>query len=261
MNVPVVNQAWVDLFTEVIGPNDIDPNRLARAFGYRAYFDMGAIGDIFVALGMPRESLELLLGLPAGAEKPRFKPTRATYRHTPRMLRMLLAPQSLRSAPRAAAADPRGAVCGAGRGRSGRPRRDRPAQAGRRPDGPHEADGLREHRRAAADERLWIAGATQEREAGHRRDAGGPGQGPRGHRRVRPAPDHRGARGQDRVAQRGAARRAGAGRVRRARRRSGPRRPACGGGRLHRALRRTSARTATTSRRRAGASSPTSSCG
>jgi pyruvate,water dikinase len=88
VNVPVVNGAWVDLFTEVIGPNDIDPARLARAFGYRAYFDMGAIGDIFVALGMPRESLELLLGLPAGSEKPRFRPTRATYRHTPRMLQL-----------------------------------------------------------------------------------------------------------------------------------------------------------------------------
>ncbi len=89
VNIPVVNRAWVDLFTEAIGPNDIDPNRLARSFGCRAYFNMGAIGDIFVALGMPRESLELLLGLPAGAEKPRFKPTRATYRHTPRMLQML----------------------------------------------------------------------------------------------------------------------------------------------------------------------------
>ncbi|HYO44423.1 MAG TPA: PEP/pyruvate-binding domain-containing protein, partial [Candidatus Limnocylindrales bacterium] len=88
VNVPVVNTAWVDLFTEAIGPNDIDPARLARAFGYRAYFNMGAIGDIFVALGMPRESLELLLGLPAGSEKPRFKPTRATYRHTPRMLQL-----------------------------------------------------------------------------------------------------------------------------------------------------------------------------
>ena len=88
VNVPVVNAAWVDLFTEAIGPNDIDPGRLARAFGYRAYFDMGAIGDIFVALGMPRESLELLLGLPAGSERPRFKPTRATFRHTPRMLQL-----------------------------------------------------------------------------------------------------------------------------------------------------------------------------
>ncbi len=88
VNVPVVNRAWVDLFTEAIGPNDIDPRRLARSFGYRAYFDMGAIGDIFVALGMPRESLELLLGLPAGSERPRFKPTRSTMRHTPRMAQL-----------------------------------------------------------------------------------------------------------------------------------------------------------------------------
>ena len=88
VNVPTVNRAWVDLFTEAIGPNDIDPDRLARSFGYRAYFDMGAIGDIFVALGMPRESLELLLGLPAGSERPRFKPTRATMRHAPRMAQL-----------------------------------------------------------------------------------------------------------------------------------------------------------------------------
>ncbi|MEO5964636.1 MAG: hypothetical protein ABIR11_04160 [Candidatus Limnocylindrales bacterium] len=88
VNLPVVNQPWVDLLTEVIGPNVIDPARLGRAFGYRAYFDTSAIRDIFVALGMPRERLELLVGLPAGAEKPRFKPTRATYRHIPRMLRI-----------------------------------------------------------------------------------------------------------------------------------------------------------------------------
>jgi pyruvate,water dikinase len=88
VNVPVVNRAWVDLFTEAIGPNDIDPLRLARSFGYRAYFDMGAIGDIFVALGMPRESLELLLGLPAGSERPRFRPTPATMRHAPRMAQL-----------------------------------------------------------------------------------------------------------------------------------------------------------------------------
>jgi phosphohistidine swiveling domain-containing protein len=90
VNVPIVNRAWVELFTEAIGPNDIDPARLARAFGYRAYFDMGAIGDIFVALGMPRESLELLLGLPAGSERPRFRSTPRTLRHLPRMVRLVL---------------------------------------------------------------------------------------------------------------------------------------------------------------------------
>jgi len=88
VNVPLVNGAWVRLFSELIGPNDIDPTRLARAFHYRAYFNMGVIGQIFEMLGMPRDSLELLMGIDAGGDqRPTFKPTARTYRHTPRMLR------------------------------------------------------------------------------------------------------------------------------------------------------------------------------
>ena len=86
VNVPMVNRAWVRLFTEAIGPNDIEPESLARAFAYRSYFDMGAIGDIFELLGMPRDSLELLLGLPAGADQPSFKPTADTMRLLPKLL-------------------------------------------------------------------------------------------------------------------------------------------------------------------------------
>lgn len=70
VNTPIVNRAWIDLFTAAIGKNDIRPDQLAKPFGYRAYFNMTVIGDIFVVLGMPRESLELLLGLPAGSERP-----------------------------------------------------------------------------------------------------------------------------------------------------------------------------------------------
>lgn len=88
VNVPMVNRAWVDLFTEAIGPNNIRPEDLAKAFAYRSYFNMGAIGDIFDLLGMPRDSLELLLGLPAGSEQPSFKPTGKTMRLLPRMLRL-----------------------------------------------------------------------------------------------------------------------------------------------------------------------------
>ncbi len=88
VNVPMVNRAWVDLFTEGIGPNDIRPEDLAKAFAYRSYFNMGAIGDIFELLGMPRDSLELLLGLPAGSEQPSFNPTAKTMRLLPRMLRV-----------------------------------------------------------------------------------------------------------------------------------------------------------------------------
>ncbi len=86
VNVPMVNQAWVELFTEAIGPNDIEPEQLARAFAYRSYFNMGAIGDIFELLGMPRDSLELLLGLPKGDDQPSFKPTPTTMRLLPKLL-------------------------------------------------------------------------------------------------------------------------------------------------------------------------------
>jgi pyruvate,water dikinase len=90
INVPMVNSAWVRFFGEVIGPNDIDPHALARSFYYRAYFNMSVVGDIFEALGFPRASLELLIGLGnRGSEKPRFKPTRRTYTHVPRMLRFV----------------------------------------------------------------------------------------------------------------------------------------------------------------------------
>jgi phosphohistidine swiveling domain-containing protein len=86
VNVPVVNRAWITLLEELVGPTDLTPGQLARQFGYRAYFDMAALGRIFEILGMPRESLELLLGLPRGSEPPRFRPSIGTLRHVPRML-------------------------------------------------------------------------------------------------------------------------------------------------------------------------------
>jgi hypothetical protein len=83
INVPLVNRAWLRLFAELVGSNDIAPEDLAKAFHYRAYFNMSTIGRIFEELGLPRESLELLLGLEAGEVKPRFYPTVKTARHVP----------------------------------------------------------------------------------------------------------------------------------------------------------------------------------
>lgn len=91
INVPLVNGAWVRLFTEMIGPNDIEPHSLAQSFFSRAYFDMGTIGRIFELLGFPRESLELLMGLEIGGpDKPSFKPSRRTFALLPRMLWFML---------------------------------------------------------------------------------------------------------------------------------------------------------------------------
>jgi len=90
VNVPMVNEAWIELFREAIGEVDLRPEDLARSFGYRSYFNMTAIGEVFAALGMPRESLELLLGLPPGTDQPTFKPTAATMGKLPRMLAMAI---------------------------------------------------------------------------------------------------------------------------------------------------------------------------
>ena len=85
VNIPVVNSAWIRVLEELVGPLDLAPEDLARSFGYRAYFDMTTIGGVFEAVGMPFDTLELLLGLPKGPEAPRFRPGRSAVRHLPRL--------------------------------------------------------------------------------------------------------------------------------------------------------------------------------
>lgn len=89
VNIPLVNSAWIRLLTELIGPNDLQPEDLARSFAYRAYFNMGVMGRIFTRLGFPKESLELLLGLEGGEQRPRFRPSLHTLTYLPRMLLFL----------------------------------------------------------------------------------------------------------------------------------------------------------------------------
>ncbi len=87
VNTPIVNGAWVELLTQAIGPNDLEPAALARRFAGRAYFDMGAFGRIFEAFGMPRDSLELLLGFEGGDAKPSLRPSSGVWRKLPRLSR------------------------------------------------------------------------------------------------------------------------------------------------------------------------------
>ncbi|MCU0477845.1 MAG: PEP-utilizing enzyme [Chloroflexi bacterium] len=86
VNVPIVNSAWIGLLEEVVGPLDLRPEDLARSFGYHAYFDMTTLGSVLETIGMPRDSIELLLGLPKGPEAPRFRGSRSTLRHLPRVV-------------------------------------------------------------------------------------------------------------------------------------------------------------------------------
>jgi pyruvate,water dikinase len=88
INVPVVNRAWLDLFESVVGPLELEPEDLSRQFAYRAYFAMGAVGDIFEAMSMPRDLLEVLLGIEGGDDRPAFRPRMGVVRHVPRMGRV-----------------------------------------------------------------------------------------------------------------------------------------------------------------------------
>lgn len=87
INVPVVNRAWLELFTSLVGPLDLRPEDLSRQFAYRAYFNMKAVGDIFEAMGMPRDLLEVLIGVAGGEDRPSFRPGVSAARHLPRMAR------------------------------------------------------------------------------------------------------------------------------------------------------------------------------
>jgi len=91
INIPVVNSSWKRLIEEITGKTTIHINQMAHSFYYRAYFNMGIFGDIFQLFGMPRELLEIMLGIEdTGREKPSFKPGLRSLLYTHRILYFLL---------------------------------------------------------------------------------------------------------------------------------------------------------------------------
>lgn len=88
INVPLVCGAWIRFLNELVGVNDIKPFDLAKSFYYRAYFNMGTIGRIFELLGLPGNTIEMLMEVERNrSARPSFRPTRRTMRHIPRMIR------------------------------------------------------------------------------------------------------------------------------------------------------------------------------
>ena len=84
VNVPVINAAWVSILDEALGATGLDPEELARPFGYRAYFDMGAFGSVFASLGLPRDALEQMR---AGTRVSMRPSLRSVARRAPRLIR------------------------------------------------------------------------------------------------------------------------------------------------------------------------------
>jgi len=90
VNNPLVNSAWIRLLSGLLGKLDLLPEELSKAFYYRAYFNMGTLGELFRMMGLPRDSLESLMGRKDPSGKSSFKPSLKTMRYLPSMLVFLL---------------------------------------------------------------------------------------------------------------------------------------------------------------------------
>lgn len=89
ISVPLVNACWARLLAELTG-EELDPNALARSFYYRTYFEVTAMGRVFERLGMPRDALEVMMGLtPGDGGMPRFRPGMQMLRLLPRVARFV----------------------------------------------------------------------------------------------------------------------------------------------------------------------------
>lgn len=75
VNIPLVNGAWIDLLSQVIGSIDLTPEELAKSFYYRTYFNMGKLGGIFRQIGFREDFLEKLQGITQEELEVPFRPT------------------------------------------------------------------------------------------------------------------------------------------------------------------------------------------
>jgi pyruvate,water dikinase len=61
INIPLVCGAWITLLEEIIGNTNLLPMDMAKQFYFRAYYNMSALGKLFEKIGIPRDSLEIMM--------------------------------------------------------------------------------------------------------------------------------------------------------------------------------------------------------
>jgi phosphohistidine swiveling domain-containing protein len=91
INIPLINGAWIKVLTEMIGPNDLNVHRLAKAFYYRAYFNTGVIESIFHTLGFSTKTLHTLVsGDSSNEKKLSYRPGIRSLKFVPRIFIFIL---------------------------------------------------------------------------------------------------------------------------------------------------------------------------
>lgn len=90
-SIPIHTRQWARILNELVGQTGIQPERLVKAFHYRAYYNMGQFGRVFASLGMPRDSLERMMGvLPPGVSRPKFMPGPSFLLKAPRAISFVI---------------------------------------------------------------------------------------------------------------------------------------------------------------------------
>ena len=87
INLPLTCGMWGEIFTIVLGEktSDLDFNQMATLHYSRAYFNASFLGEIFLEMGLPPESLEFLTR-GAKMSKP---PLASTWENLPGLTKLL----------------------------------------------------------------------------------------------------------------------------------------------------------------------------
>lgn len=94
VNIPMVCTMWIRFMQEFLGRTSVQPEELVRSFHYRVYFNMGTLGRLFEEVGLPADSVEVMMNLlPPDASRPSMKPTLKTVLRLPNMLGFVIAKQ------------------------------------------------------------------------------------------------------------------------------------------------------------------------
>jgi phosphoenolpyruvate synthase/pyruvate phosphate dikinase len=91
VNIQLMIGDKIRLVSELIGPNNLDPNKLVRQFYYRAYFNMSLLTEVMETLGFRAESLEMMWGMKSeeGDGKDGPSPSNTGFRPGLRILRVI----------------------------------------------------------------------------------------------------------------------------------------------------------------------------
>ena len=85
VNIPMKSALFVQFMNKLLGDTGINPEELIKSFYYRVYFNIGVIGQAFNTLGLPDDSVEMMMGLTPMVGK-MIKPTPQIFLRLPKMI-------------------------------------------------------------------------------------------------------------------------------------------------------------------------------